>query len=83
MATATQRNTQKNASLTDRARSAASGAQTRVSNATSATVDAAKDHPYAAAGIVAGAIAAVGGAAYAATRKSDGTTTTSKAKTKH
>jgi hypothetical protein len=83
MATATQRTTQKNASLTDRARSAASGAQTRVSNATSATVDAAKDHPYAAAGIVAGAIAAVGGAAYAATRKSDSTTTTSKAKTKH
>lgn len=83
MPTATQRTTQKNASLTDRARSAASGAQARVSNATSATADAAKDHPYAAAGIVAGAIAAVGGAAYAATRKSDSNTATSKNKTKH
>ncbi len=83
MATATQSNTQKNATLADRARDAASGAQARVSSATSATVDRAKDHPYAAAGIVAGALAAIGGAAYAATRSGSGTTAGSKGKTKH
>jgi hypothetical protein len=85
MATATQTNnaSKSNATLADRARNAASGAQARVSSATSATVDAARERPYAAAGIVAGALAAIGGAAYAATRGSSGTTAASKVKTKH
>ena len=84
MTTATQSNTQDNATIADRARDAASGAQARVSSATSATVGAAKDHPYAAAGIVAGALAAIGGAAYAATRSSSSATTAgTKGKTKH
>jgi len=56
------------ATLADRAREAASDAQERVSAAASATVEAAKDHPYAAAGIAAGVAAAVGGAVYAATQ---------------
>lgn len=83
MATATQSKTSpNNSTIADRARNAASGAQARVSSATSATVDAARDHPYAAAGIVAGAIAAVGGAAFAATRLSS-TPEPTKRKTKH
>ena len=40
----------------------------RARDAANATIEAAKDHPYAAAGIAAGVAAAVGGAAYAATR---------------
>ena len=86
MATATQTNnaSKSNATLADRARNAASGAQARVSSATSATVDAAKERPYAAAGIVAGVAAALGGAAYAATRMgSSNTGASSKGKTKH
>lgn len=84
MANATQSNAeQNNETLADRARDAAQGAQARVSSATSATVDAAKSRPYAAAGIVAGAIAAIGGAAYAATRMSNSTTDQGKGKTKH
>ncbi|QNE31119.1 hypothetical protein F1C10_03610 [Sphingomonas sp. NBWT7] len=59
------------ASLTERAREAASSAGEKVAAAASSTVEAAKDHPYAAAGIVAGVAAAVGGAAYAATKLSD------------
>ncbi len=54
--------------LTERARDAASSAGERVTSAASATVEAAKDHPYAAAGIAAGVAAAVGGAVYAATQ---------------
>ncbi len=83
MTTATPGNHQKNATLADRARDAATGAQARVSSATSATVDAARDHPYAAAGIVAGALAAIGGAAYAAKRAGGTGTTTNKGKTRH
>jgi ElaB/YqjD/DUF883 family membrane-anchored ribosome-binding protein len=56
-----------NATLTDRAKDVASTAQEKVTSAASATVEAAKEHPYAAAGIVAGVAAAVGGAVYAAT----------------
>lgn len=55
-------------SLTNRAREAASTAQEAVSSAALATVGAAREHPYAAAGIAVGVAAAVGGAAYAATR---------------
>ncbi len=57
------------ASLAERARQAASGAQAKVSAATSATTGAVKDHPYATAGIVAGVAAAIGGAACAASRR--------------
>ncbi len=60
---------QNDATLADRAREAAAGAQERVSAAASATVEAARDHPYAAAGIAAGVAAAVGGAVYAATQR--------------
>ncbi|MCD2316114.1 hypothetical protein LQ954_08125 [Sphingomonas sp. IC-11] len=69
------------ATLAERARDAAGGAQARVTSATTATMDAAKGHPYAAAGIIAGVAAAVGGAAYAATRR--GQPGTGKGKTKH
>ena len=56
-----------NATLAERAKDVASTAQEKVTSAASATVEAAKEHPYAAAGIVAGVAAAVGGAVYAAT----------------
>ena len=60
-------------SFTVRARGYATSAQERVSSAATATMDAAKDHPYAAAGIAVGVAAAVGGAAYAATRMGSST----------
>ena len=63
--------TPENETLTDRAKGYAASAQEKVSSAASATLDAAKEHPYAAAGIAAGVAAAVGGAAYAATRMAD------------
>lgn len=56
-----------NATLAERAKDVAGTAQEKVTSAAAATVGAAKDHPYAAAGIVAGVAAAVGGAVYAAT----------------
>ena len=56
------------ASLTERAREAASSAGEKVAAAASSTVEAAKERPYAAVGIVAGVAAAVGGVAYAATK---------------
>ncbi len=55
-------------SLAERAREAASGAGDKVSAAASSTVEKVKSHPYAAAGIVAGVAAAVGGAAFAASK---------------
>lgn len=58
--------------LRDRARDYASGAQDRIASAGSATLDAAREHPYAAAGVVAGVAAAVGGLAYAATQLGSG-----------
>lgn len=57
-------------SLAERARHAASVAGDRVSAAATATVEAARSRPYAAAGIAAGVAAAVGGAVYAATHVS-------------
>lgn len=66
-ATQTKNDQAGNVTLTDRAKDAASAAQEKVTSAASATVEAAKGHPYAAAGIVAGVAAAVGGAVYAAT----------------
>lgn len=69
------------ATLAERARNAAGDAQARMNSATTATVDAAKEHPYATAGIIAGVAAAVGGAAYAASRRSQ--PETGKGKTKH
>lgn len=69
------------ATLAERARSVAGGAQARMTSATNATMDAAKGHPYAAAGIIAGVAAAVGGAAFAATRR--GQPEADKSKTKH
>ncbi len=69
------------ATLADRARDVAGDAQEKVSSATTATVGAAKGHPYATAGIVAGVAAAIGGAAYAASRRNQAET--SKSKTKH
>ena len=59
----------------DRARDAAGVAQDRVASAATATADAAKSHPYAAAGIAAGVAAAVAGAAFGATRLRASTTT--------
>ncbi len=67
--------------LADRARHLAGDAQEKVSAATTATVDAAKEHPYATAGIVAGVAAAIGGAAYAASRRNQ--TDSPKGKTTH
>jgi ElaB/YqjD/DUF883 family membrane-anchored ribosome-binding protein len=55
-------------SLTERARDAASGAGDKMTAAASSTMEKVKSHPYAAAGIVAGVAAAVGGAAFAASK---------------
>lgn len=68
------------AGLRDRARGYASGAQDRIASAGSATLDAAREHPYAAAGVVAGVAAAVGGLAYAATQLGSGTAKSGTAK---
>jgi len=63
-----------------KARSAATTAQKKVSSAAGATASAAKEHPYAAAGIAAGVAAAVAGGAYAATRLGDKKARPAKAK---
>lgn len=84
MPNATQAKTGENqTTLADRARHAVQGAQARMSSASSATVDAAKSRPYAAAGIVAGAVAAIGGAAYAASRRGSSTTDHGAGNTRH
>lgn len=59
-------------SLADKAKDAAGVAQEKVVAAANATVGAAKDHPYAAAGIAAGVAAAVAGGAYAASKLREG-----------
>lgn len=59
-------------SLTDKAKDAAATAQGKVAKAASSTVEAAKDHPVAAAGIAAGVVAAVAGGAFAASKLRDG-----------
>lgn len=59
-------------SFADKAKEAAATAQGKVTAAAGATVEAAKEHPYAAAGIVAGVAAAVAGAVVGATKLREG-----------
>lgn len=72
MTTRTETDAEQKKSLTEKAQDAAKTAGEKVFSASSATVQAAKDHPYAAAGIAAGVAAAVAGAAIGATKLREG-----------
>jgi len=63
-------------------KSATATAQGKVSSAANATIDAAKEHPYAAAGLAAGVAAAVAGGAYAASKLGEGKTRKAKSGSK-